>query len=58
MQTLPCASAGIEAIAVGSIDALMHQHDSGGRPFAVAHSLASPHRGHFVASLVSIGPVI
>jgi hypothetical protein len=53
MQTLPFASAGIEAIAAGSIDAVMHQHDSGGRSLAIAQSLARPQRGHLVESLVS-----
>lgn len=58
MQTFPCASAGIAASAAGSIVAVMHQHDSGGRPEAIAQSFAAPQRGHLVASLVSIGWVI
>jgi hypothetical protein len=58
MHTLPCASAGIAASALALIVAVMHQHDSGSRPDATAHSLASPHRGHLVVSFESDRSVI
>lgn len=50
MQTFPCASAGIDAIALGLIVAVMHQHDSALPPAATAHSLGIPHRGHLLVS--------
>ena len=51
MQTFPCASAGIEANALGLMLAVMHQHDSGSRPAAAAHSFGSPHGGHWAGPL-------
>jgi hypothetical protein len=58
MQTFLCASTGIDARALGLIVAVMHQHDSGSRPAATAHSLGSPHRGHLVVSFGSGSSVI
>ncbi|KPK54193.1 MAG: hypothetical protein AMJ63_03995 [Myxococcales bacterium SG8_38_1] len=58
MQTLPCASAGMDCSAAVSMVAVMHQHDSGGRPPATAHSFAPPQIGHLVGSLVSMGCLI